>query len=102
MQGRGEVRVAAYGVGDAEHLVEKELRGLWPAATVRIERVARFGPARIVEEFEVTYRMEGTLLVEAETEGQALSTALRRLAALLAGSRYSRTGWEHLAREPGS
>lgn len=97
VRGRGRVRIAAYGVADAEHLVEKELTRLWPAASVRIERISRAGDPRIVEEFDVAYLLEGEQEVEAPTPAEAPASAFRHLRALLAGSRYGKTEWEERA-----
>lgn len=98
VRGRGAARIVAYGVADAEHLVEKELTRLWPGARVRIERVSRADPApRIVEEFDVSYLLEGEREVEAARPEEAASAAFRQLSAVLAGSRYSRTAWQEIA-----
>ena len=96
VRGRGTARIAAYGVADAEHLVEKELTRLWPAAHVRIERVSRTGAPRIVEEFEVAYRLEGDQEVEAPGSEEAASVAFRQARGLLDGSRYGRTEWQKI------
>ena len=49
VRGTGRVELPAYGLADAEHQVEKELRALWPGATVEVTDVARTDPAaRIV------------------------------------------------------
>lgn len=96
VRGRGRAIVAAYGVADAEHLVEKELTRLWPGARVTIEAISRAGGGRVVEEFEVSYRVEGTRGVEAEAGENAASAAFRELRALLAGTRFARTEWERV------
>ena len=85
--------MAAYGVGDAEHLVEKELRALWPEGRIRVGEIARCGPSRIVEEIRVGYVLEGTVTVEEFGAEAATSAAYRRLRAMLSGSRYERTEW---------
>ena len=36
VRGAGRVELAAYGLADAEHQVEKELRALWPDAVVEL------------------------------------------------------------------
>lgn len=94
MRGRGRVVVPAYGVADAEHLVEKELTRLWPGARVRIERIARAGGGRVVEEFEIAYRLEGEQEVEVERLEEAPAAAFRELNRRLEGSRYGRIEWE--------
>lgn len=93
-RGRGKVEVAAYGIADAEHLVEKELRRLWPEARVTVARIDRAGAPRIVEEFAVRYLLEGTLDVEAESAAEAPAAAFRRMRELLSQSRYRRAEWE--------
>ena len=97
VRGRGDVRVAAYGMGDAEHLVEKELQALWPDGRIRVGEIARSGPSRIVEEFRVGYLLEGTVTVEATGAEAAASAAFRRLRAMLADSRYARTEWAQMS-----
>src|SRR5690606_27968125 len=96
VRGRGRVRIAAYGVADAEHLVEKELRRLWPEARARIEEIARAEAAgpRIVEEFDVSYRLEGLHEVAAPNPEDAPAAAFRHLRGLLASSRYRKTEWD--------
>lgn len=95
IRGLGSVEVAAYGVADAEHLVEKELARLWPGAHHEILEVARPGDGgRVVEEFRVRYRLTATVTVEVEAKEQAPRAAFRHARGLLAGSRYRATGWE--------
>lgn len=94
-RGAGRVELPAYGLADAEHQVEKEVRALWPDASVEVTDVARpEGAGRIVEEFRVSYRVRGTVTVEAETEEEARRTALRTLRERFTGSRHARIAWE--------
>ncbi|HET8655142.1 MAG TPA: hypothetical protein VFL93_06480 [Longimicrobiaceae bacterium] len=94
VRGRGRVEVAAYGLADAEHLVEKELGRLWPEARVWVTEVARAGgAARIVEEFTVSYGLEADVAVPAESPDEAPGAAFRHARSLVAGSRYARTEW---------
>ena len=94
LRGRGKVEVAAYGIADAEHLVEKELRRLWPDARVTVARIDRSGAPRIVEEFAVRYLLEGTLEVEADSAAEAPAVGFRRMREVVAQSRYRRAEWE--------
>lgn len=95
VRGRGRVEVAAYGLADAEHLVEKELARCWPGARVSVLDVARADPAgRIVEEFTVSYLVRGELRVDVATADEVRAAAFRAARELLAGSRYRRTEWE--------
>jgi hypothetical protein len=95
LRGTGRAEVAAYGVADAEHLVEKELAAAWPGARVEILELARQGePGRIVEEFTVRYRVSGTVAVEAESPEAARREALRQLRERLAPTRHRRIEWE--------
>lgn len=95
MTGTARVELAAYGVADAEHQVEKELRELWPGARVDLLDVARTLPEpRIVEEFAVRYRIRGTVSVEAESDDAARRAAFRALRERFAGSRHDRIAWE--------
>lgn len=86
--------MAAAGVADAEHQVEKELRRLWPEARVEVDEISRSGTARIVEEFAIRYRLEGALDVVAPSVDDAPGAAFRHLRGMLAGGRYRRTEWE--------
>lgn len=94
VRGRGRVEIAAFGVADAEHQVEKELHRLWPEAQVRIGDISRAEGGRIVEEFAVGYLLEGALEVTAPNPEEAPRAAFRQLRTLLAEGRYGRTEWE--------
>lgn len=96
VRGSGYVELAAYGLADAEHQVEKELRALWPeAAAVDVTDVARMDEAsRIVEEFRVRYRVRGVVLVVAEKEEDARKAALRMMRDHFIRSRFERITWE--------
>jgi hypothetical protein len=95
VRGSARVELAAYGVADAEHQVEKELRELWPEARIHLVDVARTLPEpRIVEEFAVRYRVGGTVVVEAESEADARRAAFRTLRERFAGTRHDRVAWE--------
>ena len=96
VRGSGRVELPAYGLADAEHQVEKELRALWPdAAAVDVTDVARMDEAsRIVEEFRVRYRVRGTVPVTADTEADARKAALRMMRDRFIGSRFERITWE--------
>jgi hypothetical protein len=96
VRGSGRVELPAYGLADAEHQVEKELRALWPdAAAVDVTDVARMDEAsRIVEEFRVRYRVRGTVPVTADTDEDARKAALRMMRDRFIGSRYERITWE--------
>ena len=95
VRGSGSAQVAAHGLGHAEQVVEKELHRLWPEGRVRVAEVARTGTAaRIVEEFEVRYWVEGMLEVVAPAVAEAPAAAFRRLRGYLVGTRFRRTEWE--------
>lgn len=95
LNGRGRVEVAAYGVADAEHLLERELERLWPEARVRVTDIERVGEEkRIAEEFRVSYQLECVVPVLASTAEGARREAFRRARERLAASRYWRTEWE--------
>ncbi len=95
MRGSARVELAAYGVADAEHQVEKELRELWPEARVDLVDVARTLPEpRIVEEFAVRYRVGGIVVVEAESEADARRAAFRTLRERFAGTRHGSIAWD--------
>jgi hypothetical protein len=95
VRGGGRVELPAYGLADAEHQVEKEVRALWPAAGVDVLDVARMDEAsRIVEEFRVRYRVRGAVTVDAPTLAEARRAVLRGLRDRFAGSRFERIEWE--------
>jgi hypothetical protein len=95
VRGAGRVELPAYGLMDAEHQVEKELRALWPEAAVEVTGVERMDErSRIVEEFRVGYRLRGVVPVDAGGAADARRAALRLLRDRFAGSRYERVAWE--------
>lgn len=95
LRGDGRVELPAYGLADAEHQVEKEIRALWPQASVDVLDVARSeGASRIVEEFRVRYRVRGTVSVTAPTQDEARRTALRDLRERFNGSRFELVTWD--------
>jgi hypothetical protein len=95
LKGSGRVELAAYGVADAEHQVEKEVRAAWPQARVEVLEVSRAGAqGRIVEEFAVAYRVRGTVTVEVDDAKEARRTALREVRGRLAGTRHARIAWD--------
>jgi len=99
VKGGGRVELAAYGVADAEHQVEKELRAAWPEARVDVLEVARTSPEpRIVEEFAVRYRVRGTAAVDVERLEDARRAALRLLNERLASTRFARIVWDAEAK----
>ena len=94
-RGTGRVDLAAYGLTDAEHQVEKEIRAVWPEAVVEVTGVERLDEvSRIVEEFRVSYRVRGVVAVDAEGADAARKAALRLLRDRFAGSRFARITWE--------
>ena len=100
LTGKGRVEVAAYGLADAEHLVEKEIGRLCEGARVAIDQVARHSRAsRIAEEFTVGYRVAVTIATEAASEEAARTEALRQARQRFAGTRYHRIEWEKITVE---
>jgi hypothetical protein len=101
IRGGGRVELAAYGLADAEHQVEKELRALWPQAAVEVTDVSRMGePGRIVEEFRVSYRVRGVVPTVADTDAEARKAALRVMRDRFLGSRFERITWEAVQGPP--
>lgn len=95
VRGAGRVELPAYGLQDAEHQVEKEIRAVWPEAGVEVTQVERLGGgSRIVEEFRVVYRVRGLVSVDADDAGEARKAALRLLRDRFAGTRFARVAWE--------
>lgn len=96
VRGRGRATVAAYGLADAEHLVQKEIARAWPDARVAIAGVSRVGEGRIVEELGVDYVLTAMVEVEADSQDDATGAAFRRARQLLSDTRYRLTAWERL------
>lgn len=95
LAGGARVRLAAYGLADAERQVEKEVRAAWPEAEVDVVEVARTeGAGRIVEEFAVRYRLKGSVTVEAADAAEARRSALRMLHERFEGTRHARIAWD--------
>jgi hypothetical protein len=95
VRGAGRVELAAYGLADAEHQVDKELRALLPDAAVDVLDVARTDDrSRIVEEFRVRYRVRAAVPADADSADDARKAALRQLRERFAGSRFERIAWE--------
>ena len=95
VKGTARVELAAYGVADAEHQVEREVTERWPGARVTLLEVARTDPGpRIVEEFAVRYAVRGTVTVSAETDADARRAAFRQLRERFAGTRHAHLAWE--------
>jgi hypothetical protein len=93
--GRGRATVAAYGLADAEHRVEKEIRSRWAECSVQIAEIRRDpGTPRIAEEFEIDYRVACEVEVEATTLTDARRDAFRRARERFEGSPYWRIAWE--------
>lgn len=99
VRARGRAEVPAYGIADAEHLVEKEISRLWPGAQLRIESVSRLGPARIVEEFAVDYAITGEVEIEEAEEAALPSRAFAAVRRMLEGSRFGRAKLEMQEQE---
>lgn len=95
VKGGGRVELPAYGLADAEHQVEKEIRAAWPGARVSIVEVARTAPGeRIVEEFAIRYRVSGIVPVDVESADEARRAAVRALRERFDGTRFSRIVWD--------
>lgn len=93
VRGSGRVDVAAYGIADAEHRVEKEIRLAWPNARVEILEIARGAASgRIVEEFTVSYRIRAELEVGVGSDARSLAFRVAR--ERLEGTRYWGAEWE--------
>jgi hypothetical protein len=95
VRGSGRSELAAYGVSDAEHQVEKQIRRLWPEARVYVREVRRIGAeSRIAEEFQVEYRLEGFVHLEAGSSDQARREAFRQARERFAGTHYWTIAWD--------
>lgn len=98
VKGGGRVELAAYGIADAEHQAEKELRAAWPEARIAVVELSRQGDQpRIVEEFVVRYRLSGTVAVDAESADDARRAALRTLRERFADTRFAHVVWDPAA-----
>jgi hypothetical protein len=97
VEGRGSVVLPAFGLADAEHRVEKEIRQRLPDALVSIHSVERPpGTSHIVEEFSVSYGLRMRVPVDAADGDAAGPAAFRALRDRLEGTRYERTRWEQV------
>ncbi|CAN5868769.1 hypothetical protein BH20GEM3_BH20GEM3_05850 [soil metagenome] len=97
LRGAGRVELPAYGVADAEHQIEKEITHAWPDARVDVTEIGRaMHSGRIVEEFTVGYRVQGTLQVAATSATEARTLALRELRRRFAPTRFGRVTWEQV------
>jgi hypothetical protein len=95
VKGGGRVELAAYGIADAEHQAEKELRAAWPEARVNVLEVSRSSDQpRIVDEFFVRYRLSGTVSVDSESADDARRAALRALRERFADTRFAHVVWD--------
>lgn len=94
LKGRGRADVTAYGLSDAEHLVEKEWSRLWPEARVGVLEVSRSGGGAIAGEFSVGFVAEVPLEVETSSSDAARSAAFREARRRVDGTRYRFTEWE--------
>jgi hypothetical protein len=93
--GLGTVTLPAYGVGDAEARVEKEIGTALPGSVTDVREIRRSSDqARIVEEYRVSYRVKAEVEGEGADEESARRSAFAAARALLLGTRYSRTAWE--------
>jgi hypothetical protein len=97
LRGAGRVELPAYGVADAEHQIEKEITRAWPEARVEVTEIGRAAHSgRIVEEFAVGYRVQGTLEVAAPSASEARTLALRELRQRFVPTRFGRVVWEQV------
>lgn len=94
LKGRGRAEVTAYGLADAEHLVEKEWSRIWPEARAGVREVARSGGGAIAGEFSVGFVVEVPLEVEASSADGARREAFREARGRVDGTRYRFTEWE--------
>jgi hypothetical protein len=97
IEGRGTTVLPAFGLADAEHRVEKEIRNRLPDSMVSIHSVERPpDSSRIVEEFSVTYSLRLRLPVDAMDDDAAVPAAFRTVRDALTGTRYERTRWDQV------
>ena len=100
LTGVGRVELAAYGIADAEHQVEKELGRIWPGARVTILGIERADAPRIVETFRVTYRVRLVRQVDGPLQASAEREAVRAERSACAESRYRDIEWVKVEVEP--
>jgi hypothetical protein len=92
--GEGTAEIPAYGSGDAEARLEKELSRALPSARIRIHSLRRLDPTpRIVESFAVEYAIEADLAVEGEDRESARRAAFVAARRALEGTRFARIAW---------
>lgn len=94
--GSGRAEVPAYGIADAEHQLEKELKGVDPAAGIRITQTRRTDlRQRIVEEFELSYLLTVSVVVSRDRESaeEACKAAFAAARQLVEGTRFRGVRW---------
>lgn len=95
LRGSGTVDIAAYGIGDAEHRVEKEITAALSDARVEIREVRRLtANSRIVEEFRLSYAVTTTLDVDAPNDSDARRQAFAAGRRALGETRFARIAWD--------
>ena len=99
IRGRGSARIAAFGATDAENTLHKELDRAYPGARLEIRQM-RYpeGPARVVEEFDIEFKLEVEVGVEAEDEASARRAAFSAARRALQGTRFARVAFDKEVR----
>lgn len=96
LTGEGRVEIPGYGIADAEDRLEKEIRAVFPDALIRLLQTRRTDPEpRIVEQFEIEYRVVVAVEVDAEA-GDAEKMRRRAFASareMVSGSRIEKIQW---------
>ena len=96
LTGEGRVEIPGYGIADAEDRLEKEIRTVFPDALIRLLQTRRTDPEpRIVEEFEIEYRVVVGVEVDSGTgdaeKMQRKAFAVAREA--VSGTRIEKIQW---------
>lgn len=94
VHGRGAVEIPGYGLADAEHRLEKELKSLLPGGTVQVQQIRRTDPEpRIVESYLISFSVVTDLEVEPSDEGKVERAAYAAARERVRSSRFERVEW---------
>lgn len=94
LTGEGRLEIPGYGIADAEDRLEKDVRALFPDALFRILQTRRTDPEpKIVETFEVEYRVVVAIEVDPDEPEKMRRKAFAKAREAVLGSRIEQIGW---------
>lgn len=94
VHGRGAVEIPGYGLADAEHRLEKELKTILSGGIVQVQQIRRTDPEpRIVESYLISFSVVIELEVEPVEEGKVERAAYGAARERVRSSRFERVEW---------